>query len=185
MSHYSFNLFPFHRWRDWGLNELPFFLLSLLSSILKIGTNWCSAEGQFETKGWTGKIVGLIDESKNGGDLDSHCRLKYIGRSLWKKHCLTSLLASLFGMFKNGGTANPPNSGPEEDTPFSGNASRGFREAIWKTDSGSRGQSSVTYHSCIQVNIPTPCLSLIIYKRRIPVHTLQGCCGDQTNIESI
>lgn len=92
-------------------------------------------------------------------------------------------------MLKSGGSADPPNSGPEEDMAFSGDAGRGFREAVWKTDSGSRGQSSVTYHSCIHVTLgklhPSCASVSSSIKGGIVVHTLQGCCGDQTSTESI
>ena len=70
-----------------------FLLLSLMSSSLKMGNRWCSAEDQFQKKGETGKVVGLTGESMSGGDLDSNSRLGYVVVLLWKKAFPRSSLA--------------------------------------------------------------------------------------------
>lgn len=78
-----------------------------------------------------------------GGDLDSNSRLGYVGGfTLKKAPSPTSPSVSPLSMLKSGGSADSPNSGPEEDMAFSGDARGGFRQAVRKTDSGSRCQSS-------------------------------------------
>ena len=52
-----------------------FLLLSLLSFSLKMDTHWCSAEGQFQKKGKTRKVVWLTGKSMSGGDPDSNSML--------------------------------------------------------------------------------------------------------------
>lgn len=84
-------------------------------------------------------------------------------------------------MLKSGGHADPPKSGPEENMAFSGNASRGFRKAMLKTDSGSRGQSSVTYHLSIHETLGKPRRPVPQFHHLwfVPVQTSQGCCGNE------
>lgn len=129
---------------------MPFFLLSLLSSLLKMSTNWCSPEGQFQKKGEPGKTVGLTTQVHEWKGYGFKFQAEICsGFSLKKAPSFTSPLASPFGMLKTGGHADPPNSGPEEDMALNGNDSRGFRKAMLKTDSGPRSKSSVPYHSSI------------------------------------